>query len=77
VTREEAEARAAKLNREAADGGTHHHVVRRAGDAWGVVKIRVPADFRRGEVVETVEAAEKPPYPDDPRDLHTQHRPGY
>ena len=77
MRREEAEARAAELKRDAADDGTTYHVVRQDGDVWKVINIRVPGDLRRGELVETVEVAEKPPYPDDPRDLHTKHRPGY
>ena len=77
VTREEAQARAEALNREAVERGTDHVAVRRDEGAWEVVRIRVPGDLRRGPLRETVEVAEKPPQPDDPRDLHSRHRPGY
>ena len=77
MTRAEAEARAEALKREGVERGTDYVAVRQGDDAWDVVKIRVPGDLRRGPLRETVEVAEKPPQPDDPRDLHSRHRPGY
>ena len=76
VTRDQAEALAARLNRESADRGTHQRVVRRSGDGWEVVKIRVPRDLRRGPLQETVEAEERPPQPDDPRSAAQRNAPG-
>ncbi len=44
MTREEAEALADRLNREAADH-TQRRVARKSADGWEVVKVRVPKDL--------------------------------
>jgi hypothetical protein len=76
VTREQAEALAARLNREAEDREAYERVARQSGDRWEVVKIRVPGELRAGPLRETISADEKPPQPDDPRSAAQRNAPG-
>jgi hypothetical protein len=65
MTREEAAAEAARLNREHPDRATHSWLVREVapGD-FGVAKVGLPG---QGPLVNVQEAKPRPPQPDDPR----------
>ena len=63
MTREEALARAAELNR-AGDG---RWVAHDAGGAWRVVKLSIPGQAPTRPFTETIESKPKPPTPADPR----------
>ena len=76
VTREQAQALADRLNREAPDRRTYQRAVRDHGDTSEVIKIRVPQELRGESLRETVEVEEKPPQPDDPRWPAQRNAPG-
>lgn len=67
MTREEAELRAAALNREHPDRHRARWVVRERDGACEVARISLPAGMRIDPVTETTEAKPKPPQPGDPR----------
>jgi hypothetical protein len=65
MTRDQAEERAARLNREHPDRATHRWMARSTGAGeWQVVKLSVP---NPGPMTATTEARPRPPFPDDPR----------
>ena len=67
VTRENAEQRAAGLNREHPDRHRARWVAREKDGTWEVARISLPAGMRIDPISETSEANPKPPQPGDPR----------
>jgi hypothetical protein len=67
MTRDDAEQRAAELNREHPDRHTARWVSRERDGVWEVARISLPAGMRIDPVSETVETKPKPPQADDPR----------
>jgi hypothetical protein len=66
MTRDQAEAHAAELNREHPDRHAARWVARERDGAWEVARISLPAGMRIDPVSETVESKPKP-QADDPR----------
>lgn len=73
MTREEAELRAAELNREHPDRAKARWMARERGGVWEVARVSLPAGMRIDPVTETTEAKPKPPQADDPRPLFEQN----
>ena len=67
MTREQAEARAAELNRDHPDRATHRWLARESGDAWEVARVALPAGVRLDPFTATTEARPRPPQAPDPR----------
>jgi hypothetical protein len=64
MTREEAESRAAVLNREHPERGAFRWMARDGGDEWQVARISVPGGVRLDPLNETVESKPQPEAPD-------------
>jgi hypothetical protein len=74
MTRDEAVAAARELGAHHADRATHRWIPRQKEDhTWEVVKVALPAGMEIKPLKPTIEAAEKPPQPDDPRTGHNQN----
>jgi hypothetical protein len=67
VTREEAQHRAAELNREHPDRAKVRWIARESADGWQVARISLPGGARVDPLVHGVEAKPKPPEAPDPR----------
>lgn len=67
MTREEAEQRAATLNREHPERATHRWLAREGAGGWEVARISVPGGIRLDPLHEAVESRPRPPQPGDPR----------
>ncbi len=78
MTRDEAQELCERLAREHPDRETHTWFPRQKPDgAWSVAKLARAPEKGVDPLTATVEARPRPPHADDPRDLHTRHRPGY
>ena len=66
MTRDEANALADELNRDAPDRDSFRRIVRESAGEWEVVKVHLPGDLQRSELHPTVAAEEKPPQQEDP-----------
>ena len=76
MNRREADALAGRLSAEHPDRETHRFVVTQDDSGvWSVAKIGLPPSPTKPLGSET-RADEKPPMPDDPRDLHTRNTGG-
>jgi hypothetical protein len=67
MTREEAEARAAALNREHPDRHVARWMVGEGGDGWEVARVSLPGGVRIDPLKATTEAKPRPQPADDPR----------
>ena len=69
MTREQAEQRAAELNREQPG---RRWVARRAGEQWEVAGMNLPPSLRIDPLKGAVESRPQPPHPADPRTPYEQ-----
>ncbi|HEX2410304.1 MAG TPA: hypothetical protein VHJ39_03960 [Solirubrobacteraceae bacterium] len=67
MTREQAEARAAELNREHPDRHAARWIARAAGDGWEVARVSLPGGARIDPLTATTEAKPRPQPAEDPR----------
>jgi hypothetical protein len=67
MTREQAEQRAAELNRDRPDRYSARWIARERDGVFEVARISLPSGMKIDPVTETTEAKPKPPHPDDPR----------
>jgi hypothetical protein len=75
MTSREARGEADRMNREHPDRASYRWIARPTGDHWDIVRVRIPG-LGRLPVRESIEAAEKPPQPDDPRPTYVRNAPG-
>jgi hypothetical protein len=64
MTREQAEQRAAELNRDHPERGVHRWLARRREGEWEVVRISIPGAVRIDPLKEGVESKPRPEAPD-------------
>jgi hypothetical protein len=64
MTRNQADQRAAELNREHPDRGAHRWLVREREGAWEVVRVTIPGGVRLDPLKESVESKPSPEAPD-------------
>ena len=73
MTREEAEAECARLTREHPNRETHRFVPRQGvDDVWSVAKVGL-APLPDEPIGQETRADERPPTPDDPRDIYSRN----
>lgn len=79
MTRNEAENRAGRLNRESADRAEHHWIAQRAGgEGWRVVRVSVPGmRFTADPLHESTQMVSRLEEPPDPRPLLIRQIPPY
>jgi hypothetical protein len=73
MTGQEAQAEASRLNAEHPERNIYRWIARQAGEQWEVVRIKAPPGANRRRFIESTEAAERPPEPDDPRPAHDRN----
>jgi hypothetical protein len=64
MTRDQAEQRAAELNREHPERGLHRWLVRERDGEWQVVRVSIPGGIRLDPLTEAVESKPRPEAPD-------------
>ena len=67
MTRDEADRRAAELNREHPERAQYRWLVRESGGDFAVARVALPPGVRIDPLSETSEARPRPPQADDPR----------
>ena len=67
MTREEAEAGAARLNAEHPERAAYRWMARRAAGGWEVARVKLPKGLDVRPLKPTTEARPRPPMADDPR----------
>jgi hypothetical protein len=67
MTQEQAQQRAADLNRDHPERGRYRWLAREGADGWQVARITLPGGMRLDPLDETVESKPRPPQADDPR----------
>ena len=67
MTRDQAQRRAAELNRDHPDRHAARWLAREGEDGWEVVRVRLPGGVRIDPLTTTTEAKPRPPEADDPR----------
>jgi hypothetical protein len=67
MTREQAEQRAAELNREHPDRARPRWLAHEDAGGWQVTRVALPAGLRIDPTKATVESKPRPAQPDDPR----------
>ena len=73
MTREQAQQRAAELNREHPDRTRFRWAARRTAGGWEVARIALPAGLSITPLSATVETRPRPPQPGDPRPVAHQN----
>jgi hypothetical protein len=73
LTREQAQQRAAVLNREHPERAGHRWAARERAAGWEVVRITLPGAPAVDPLHEAVAGKPRPPQPDDPRPLFWQN----
>lgn len=76
MTREQAEAHAAELNREHPDRHVARWMVRAAGDGWEVARVSFPGGVRLDPLKAGVESRPRPQPAEDPRSAFEQNAGG-
>jgi hypothetical protein len=78
MTREEAEALAARLQAEDSDRANYRFVARRSSpESWEVARVALPEALRREPLTPTISSAPRPSPADDPRTGHERRVPGF
>jgi hypothetical protein len=73
MDREQAERRAAELNRDHPERATHRWLARESGGGWQVARLSLPAGMRIDPVTASVESRPRPPQAPDPRTAFGQN----
>ncbi len=73
MDREEAERRAAELNRDHPDRGSHRWLAGEGEEGWRVARVSVPGGVRLEPLKQGVESRPRPSDPPDPRPVFDQN----